>query len=157
MSSQVSSDDELPANLAAAINALAKSLSTLKKSCMQTKVCELDVFDRYDTCKIQPFLVQYTLNFRNCPDAFSSNSAKVTFTLSYLKGTMLDWFELSLTSSKSLPWLDDYPNSVMELKNNFRLHDPKGKAEADLENLHMSDNQCIVKYLIDFNHLTAHI
>ena len=29
------------------------------------------------------------------------------------------------------------------------------KAEADLENLCMHDNQCIVKYLIDFNYLTA--
>ena len=88
---------------------------------------------------------------------FSSDSTKVTFTLSYLKGTVLDWFKPSLTSGESPSWLDDYPDFIVDLKNNFRLHDPEGKAEADLENLYMYDNQCIVKYLIDFNHLAAHI
>ena len=60
--------------------------------------------------------------------------------LSYLKGTVLDWFELLLTSSDSLPWLDNYSNFIVELKNNFRLHDPEGKGEGELENLHMHDN-----------------
>ena len=35
------------------------------------------------------------------------------------------------------------------------MHDPKAKAKADLENLCMRNNQHIVKYLIDFNWLTA--
>ena len=104
-----------------------------------------------DTRKLQPFLVQCTLNFRNCPDAFSTDSAKVTFALSYLKGTALDWFEPSLTSGLNPAWLDDYSNFVLELRRNFGPHDPKGKAEADLENLRMRDNQRIVKYLVDFN------
>ena len=55
--------------------------------------------------------------------------------LSYLKGTTLDWFKLSLTSGESLPWLDDYSDFIRELKNNFRPHDPKGKAKADLEHI----------------------
>ena len=66
---------------------------------------------------------------------FTSNSDKVTFTLSYLKGTALDWFKPLLTSSKSPPWLDDYSDFIKELKNNFKPHDPEGKAEADLKNL----------------------
>ena len=110
-----------------------------------------------DTCKLQPFLVQCNLNFRDCPDACSSDSAKVTFALSYLKGTMLDWFEPSLTSGESPPWLDDYSNFIAELKNNFGSHDPEGKAEAELGNLLMCDNQHIMTYLINFNHLAAHI
>ena len=77
--------------------------------------------------------------------------------LSYLKGTALDWFKLSLTSSKSLPWLNNYSNKVRELKNNFRPHDPKGKAKANLKNLKMCDNQCIMKYLVDFNRLAARV
>ena len=68
---------------------------------------------------------------------FSSDSAKVTFALSYLKGTMLDWFKLSLTSGKSPPWLDDYFDFIVELKNNFGPHGPEGEAEVDLETLHM--------------------
>ena len=132
MSLQVNSNEAQPTDLAAAIMLLSKSLSSPKKSTTQTKVCKLDVFDGSNTRKIQPFLVQCTLNFHNCPDTFTSNSDKVTFALSYLKGTMLDWFELLLTSGKSLPWLDDYSDFIGELKNNFGPHDPEGDAEADL-------------------------
>ena len=138
-------------DLAAALILLAQSLSALKKNSEQTKVQEPDVFDGSDTHKLQPFLVQCTLNFRNHPDAFSTDSAKVTFALSYLKGTALDWFKPSLTSGLNLAWLNDYSDFVSELRKNFKPHDPKGKAEADLENLCMHDNQCIVKYLVDFN------
>ena len=77
--------------------------------------------------------------------------------LSYLKGTALDWFEPSLTSGKSPPWLNDYSDFIRELKNNFGPHDPEGEAEADLENLKMHDNQRIMKYLVDFNHLATHV
>ena len=76
---------------------------------------------------------------------------KVTFALSYLKGTALDWFEPLLTSGLNPAWLDNYSNFVLELRKNFGPHNPEGEAEADLENLRMPDNQCIVKYLIDFN------
>ena len=88
---------------------------------------------------------------------FTSDSDKVTFALSYLKGTTLDWFKLSLTSGESLPWLNDYSNFIGELKNNFGPHNPEGEAKANLENLKMHDNQHIVKYLVDFNHLAAYV
>ena len=70
---------------------------------------------------------------------------------------MLDWFEPSLTSSESPPWLDNYSNFIGELKNNFGPHNPKGKAEADFKNLKMRDNQRIMKYLVNFNRLAAHV
>ena len=157
MSLQVDFDEAQPADLAAAITLLTQSLSSLKKSAAWTKVRKPDVFDGSNTCELQPFLVQCTLNFCNHPDAFTSNSDKVTFMLSYLKGTMLDWFEPSLTSGESPPWLDDYSNFVGELKNNFGPHNPEGEAKANLKNLKMCDNQCIVKYLVDFNHLATHV
>ena len=101
-------------DLATTLTLLAQSLSAPKKSSKQTKVWELDVFDGLDTHKLQPFLVQCTLNFRHHPDAFSTDSAKVTFALSYLKGTVLDWFEPSLTSGLNLAWLNNYSNFVSE-------------------------------------------
>ena len=103
MGLQADSDNAPPTNLATAINLLAKNLSSPKKSSTWTKVHKLDVFDGSDTCKLQPFLAQCTLNFWDHPDAFASDSAKVTFTLSYLQGTTLDWFKPSLTSSDSPP------------------------------------------------------
>ena len=55
---------------------------------------------------------------------------------------------------KKIIWSN--PRVVLsELKNNFGPHDPEGKAEANLKNLKMRDNQCIVKYLVDFNCLAA--
>ena len=156
-SPQIDFNEAQHTDLAAAITLLTQSLSSPKKSTARTKIHEPDVFNGSDTHKLQPFLVQCTLNFRNHPDAFTSDSDKVTFVLSYLKGTMLDWFEPSLTSGESPPWLDDYSDFVRELKNNFGPHDPEGEAEADLENLKMRDNQRIVKYLVDFNRLAAHV
>ena len=41
-----------------------------------TKIQEPDTFDGSNSHKLQLFLVQCTLNFWDCPDAFSSNSAK---------------------------------------------------------------------------------
>ena len=64
---------------------------------------------------------------------------------------MLYWFKPSLTSSLNLAWLDNYSDFISELRKNFGPHDPKGEAKADLENLHMRDNQRIVKYLVNFN------
>ena len=77
-------------DLASALLKLADSISGPKTSSGRTKVREPDTFDGSDARKLQSFIVQCTLNFRDRPDAFSSDSAKVNFALSYLKGTALD-------------------------------------------------------------------
>ena len=114
-------------DLATALTLLAQSLSAPKKNSKWTKVWELDVFDSSDTHKLQPFLVQCTLNFRNHPDAFSNDSAKVTFALSYLKGTTLDWFKPSLISSLNLTWLDNYYDFILELRKTSDRMTPKAR------------------------------
>src|SRR3979490_2361094 len=124
-------------NLAEAITMLANNLSSPKKSSPWTKVREPDTFDGSNSRKLQPFLVQCNLNLCDRPDAFSSDSVKVTYILSYLKGTALDWFKPTLSSDIDPSWIDDYSEFVSELKNNFRPHDPIGKAEATLETLCM--------------------
>ena len=88
---------------------------------------------------------------------FADDSAKVTYTLSYLKGTELDWFEPSLTSGNDISWLSDYSKFVSELRIHFGPFDPEGEAKAELENLHMCDNQRITKYLVEFNRLAARV
>ena len=52
-------------------------------------------------------------------------------------------------------WISNYPKFTSKLKCNFRLHNPKGDMENELKALQMKDNQWIVKYLVDFNHLTT--
>ena len=106
----------LTGNLATTLTLLVQSLSAPKKSSDWTKVQELDVFDGLDICKLQPFLVQCILNFRNHPDAFSTDSGKVTFALSYLKGITLNWFEPLLTTGLNPSWLNGYSNFISEIR-----------------------------------------
>ena len=58
-------------------------------------------------------------------------------------------------SDNSLDWISNYSEFTSKLKHNFRLHDPEGDVENELEALWMKDNQWMVKYLVDFNHLAA--
>ena len=88
---------------------------------------------------------------------FADDSAKVTYTLSYLKGTALDWFEPSLTSRSDVSWLSNNFKFISELRIHFDPFDPKGEAKVELENLHMHDNQRITKYLVEFNRLAARV
>ena len=126
--------DTLP-DLTKAFGQLADSLNNTKKPSVQAQVRELDQFDGLDTCKLQLFLTQCLLNFCDRPDAFSDDSAKVTYVLSFLYGTALDWFEPTLTSGRYAPWLTDYSAFVSKFWNNFGPHDPEGEAEVGLENL----------------------
>ena len=114
-------------------------------------------FDGSDTQKLQPFFTQCFLNFRDRPNAFTDGSAKVAYTLSYLKGTALDWFEPSLTSGNNVSWLSDYSEFVSELRSHFGPFNPEGEAKTTLENLRMHDNQRITKYVVKFNRLAARV
>ena len=148
--------DDQPA-LPRAFNRLADGLLNTRRMPTFARVWEPDPFNGSDTQKLQPFLTQCFLNFQDCPNVFTDDSAKVTYTLSYLKGTALDWFEPSLTSGNNLSWLSNYSKFVSELRSHFGPFDSEGEAEAELENLRMRDNQRITKYLVEFNRLAARV
>ncbi|MGH7239371.1 MAG: DUF4939 domain-containing protein, partial [Candidatus Saccharimonadales bacterium] len=108
----------------------------------RTKVREPEPYDGLDTRKLRIFMMQCQLNFNDRPRAFSTDSAKVNFALSYLKGTALQWFEPAfLDADEDIPWKEDYKEFVTELQTNFGPYDPVGDAEAEIENLRMRDNQ----------------
>jgi len=94
-------------NLAEATTLLANNIKSPKKI-SSTKIQESNPFDGSDSCKLQPFFIQCTLNFWDHPDTFSSDSAKVTYALSYSKGTTLNWLEPGLLSNSTWDWLNDY-------------------------------------------------
>ena len=83
--------------------------------------------------------------------------SEVNYAISYLKGTALDWFEPGLMSDIPPTWIPNYSEFTSKLKWNFGPHDHEGDAENELEALWMKDNQWMVKYLIDFNHLAARV
>src|SRR6266581_2268729 len=120
----------------------------------RTKVHEPDQFDGSDTRKLRTFFVQCKLNFQDRPCTFATDTAKVVFVLSYLKGAALDWFEPDLLHGPQAhhsPWMDDYSEFVFELECNFGPHDPIGDAEHLLASLSMKDGQWINWYIVEFN------
>jgi Retrotransposon gag protein len=144
--------------LARALTLLANSIGALKVSKARTKVHEPDPFDGSDTRKLQPFLVQCQLNFRDRPDTFTSNEAKVTFALSYLKGTVLDYFEPALMDPDENPiWSTNYSKFTSELWTNFGPFNPKANAKNELDWLRMKDNQKITKYIVSFQQLALRV
>ena len=147
-----------PPALAEALTLLANSIGSSAKAPSQPKVREPDTFDGSNPRKLQPFLVQCYLNFRDRPDSFDTDMSKVTFVLSYLTGTALDWFEPALQDLSEDPsWLTDFDEFTAELKANFGPFDPEGEAEHGLENLRMKDYHHANRYLVEFNRLASRV
>lgn len=144
-------------NLTDALQEFAQTVRESGGSGNGSKVHKPDPFDGSDLCKLRAFLMQCKLNFNSKPHSFQTNKAKVNYALSYLKGTALDWFEPELMSDKTPDWLNDFTKFSNELRNNFGPHDLERDMEDKLESLWMKDNQQMVKYLVDFNRLTARV
>ena len=81
----------------------------------------------------------------------------VRYTIYYLKGAALDWFEPIIMGKldKVPAWLHDYSAFVQELVDHFGPYDFCGDAETSLSNLTMKDMHQIARYTIEFNKLAA--
>ena len=114
-----------------------------------------DTFDGSDQKKLQNFLLLLSIFFQSQPRRFSTDQHKVLFAISYLKGTPLDYFGPGIQAAdlgEPEPlWLDDYPEFVRELKDNFGDQDPKGTAQTRLATLYMKHDQKFAEYLVKFN------
>src|ERR1700735_5093066 len=117
------------------------------------RVKEPDTFDGSKPRKLNNFILLCNLYFRNDP-YYADDEAKVTFALSYLHGTALEYFEPSILDSEDAPaWMDHWPAFVRTLRTQFGPIDPTADAEDGIDNLKMRENQRIVKYNVDFNRL----
>jgi len=145
---------DLTPNLAEAINRMTNAFSNREiTSGKRAKAKEPDTFDGSDSRKLNNFILLCNLYFRN-NSAYTDDSAKVTFALSYLRSTALEYFEPTLTESDELPaWMDNWSAFVKTLRTQFGPIDPTGDAESGLDHLKMQDNQHIVKYNVEFNKL----
>ncbi len=59
----------------------------------QTHTCAPDTFDGSNPEDLWAFLLQCQITFNTHPQNFTSESAKVFFAISYLKKSVLEWFE----------------------------------------------------------------
>ena len=144
--SEIPSDNEEAPNLAEAINLMTEELKCLNNKNGKAKAKELDTFDGSDPHKLTSFLLLCNFYFHNNL-SYANDDAKVTFALTYLCGMALDFFELALSG------LDDWSVFVHILCTQSGPIDLTADAENSIDNLKMWDNQCILKYNIDFNRL----
>ena len=149
------SPDDPPPNLAQAILLMTNELRRREDQppAHRAKAKEPDTFDGSDPKKLNNFILLCNLYFRNNP-AYFDDEPKVTFALSYLRGTALEYFEPSILDSNDTPdWMDDWSAFLRTLRVQFGPIDPTADAEDGIDNLKMQDNQHIVKYNVEFNRL----
>ena len=81
------------------------------------KIRDPDTFDGSNSKKLRGFLLQCKLNFWSKPKSFQTKQLKVNYSLSFLKGTSLNYFKPYLTNDPANEpiWLDDYKLFVEEL------------------------------------------
>src|SRR5882724_6000175 len=121
------------------------------------KLQEPDPFNGSDSRKLRTFILQCKLNFQDHPDMFKSDTAKVNYMLSFLKGCALDCFEPALLDPNEPIWLSDLTLFIEELETNFGTYDPIGEAEAELEAFRMHDSHQATKYFIKFQQLASRV
>ena len=119
-----------------------------------SKAKEPDTFDGSDPKKLNNFILLCNLYFRN-NSAYSDDNAKVTFALTHLRGTALEYVEPLLNAEDDLTWEDDWQEFVRMLRTQFGPIDPTADAEDNIDNLKMKDNQRILKYNVEFNRLAV--
>ena len=145
--------NETTASLAEAIHLMTQELRRRSNPAPKAKSKEPDTFDGSDPKKLNNFILLCNLYFRNS-SAYSDDKHKVTFALSYLRGTALEYFEPSLLDSDEYPdWMDNWSAFIRTLRTQFGPIDPTADAEDGIDNLKMHDNQHIVKYNVEFNRL----
>ena len=77
-------------------------------SSKRAKAKEPDTFDGSDPKKLNNFILLCNLYFRTIP-SYSEDSTKINFTLSYLRGMALEYFEPLIIESTSHPlWMDNW-------------------------------------------------
>ena len=154
-------------DLAAAIALLAQTLATQNIHLppalhaptalvtSPTRLWEPDTFDGLDANKLRVFILQCSLHFQDCANAFSSGRAKVTYALSFLTGPALGWFEPMLFGPAPPAWAGDWDLFHTELEANFGPFDPVREAKAEIETLVMAKGSRSANYFVEFNHLAS--
>src|SRR5258708_7245566 len=127
---------------------------------IQTHTHAPDMFNRSNLEDLQAFLLQCQIMFNAHPQNFTSESAKVFFTISYLKKSALEWFEQGILEdeqTQAREWRSSWTEFVKELRTYFRPANPTGMAEAEVRHLTMASGAHLSKYLIRFNMLDSRV
>jgi len=83
--------------LACLLQLLANKIASAPKPKSMIKPCSPDVFDGSDPTKLDVFTFQCSMYMAVHPTDFPDQQSQVAFSLSFLKGVLLDWFQGELT------------------------------------------------------------
>src|SRR5258708_5566076 len=90
----------------------------------------------------------------------ASDSSKVFFMISYLKKSMLEWFEIGVMeiNPRLAPsWHSNWPDFITEIHTHFGPLNPTGMVEIELHHLSMQPDSRISEYLVCFNTLASQV
>jgi len=157
--SEGSEPDTDEPNLAHALTLLAKRIGNMPasgKTSTSVKPRTPDTFDGSDPNKLETFVFQCSMYIAALSKNFPDDESRVTFTISYLKGTLLEWFQAELshamTSQGKCPgWFSSYPGFLAELQRHFGPRDPVNDATTALEALRYKESTKATRYTLDFN------
>ena len=123
----------------------------------RVKTRDPDPYDGTDPSKLRAFLSQCRLTFRSRPHDFENDQIRITYAVSWLKGTALRWYEPNLDlPDDELPDHALYWGAFEEaLKATFGEPDPVTSATTKLDNLLMKDHHHITRYNVEFNEYAA--
>jgi hypothetical protein len=152
-------DDSDQNSLARSLALLAKKIGSLpdtSKPKSAIKPRSPDVFDGTDPNKLETFTFQISMYLAARSGDFPDDESRVTFVLSYLKGTPLDWFQTELNHAISQggefpKWFNNFPEFLAELQRLFGPRDPITDAMNALEGLRYKDSTKATRYTVDFN------
>jgi hypothetical protein len=157
-------DQNVPAEqpdqqLARALELLADKIASIPEAQSSKRVVKPrvpDVFDGSDPNKLEIFTFQCSMYITACAKEFPDDNTRVTFAMSYLKGSPLDWFQTELSfainrGGKFPTWFNSYRQFVAELQRLFGPRDPTTDAMNALEGLRYKDSSKATRYTIEFN------
>jgi hypothetical protein len=126
------------------------------------KVNSPEEFDGHSPKKLKSFLVSCNHAFRADPDTFRPHGKRVSYALSYLRGSAQRHFDTQLEDEEDAEfvppdWLHDWPRFVEELRDMFGDPNAEATAEADLDGLRMRANQKFSDFLVEFNTLSSQV
>ena len=132
------------------------ALSTAPKSKRAARPQVPDVFDGACPAQLDTFIFQSSLYLAACADDFSDDESRVSFLVSYLTDTPLDWFQTELNDAVSHggtfpPWFSSLPKFFAELRRIFGPRNAVDDAMTVLESLEYSDTQQALGYTLEFN------
>jgi hypothetical protein len=115
-----------------------------------------DVFDGANPRELDTFIFQCSMYFAACSDDFPDDESRVSFVLSYLSDTPLDWFHTELNHAVSYgenlpPWFSSLPHFLAELRRLFGPRDALNDAVTALESLRYQDSTKAARYTLEFN------